>query len=193
MSHSILRPSMFADEPRVARLGLHFSSQTAEHYTPPELVAAVVACLGAIDLDPCSNDGPPNVPATQHYTRTANGLAQPWTGRVYMNPPYGRDMKRWIRKLVAEHRRPGGVTAAIALVPARPDTQWFQVLRDFPCCFVTGRLTFIGNDDPAPFPSAVFYLGDDLDRFARCFTPFGDIWQRLEHHRERAEHTLFNT
>lgn len=160
---------------------IHFSSKTAEHYTPHALLDAVVACLGAIDLDPCSNDGLPNVPAAQHYTREQNGLALPWNGRIYMNPPYGREIEEWVTKLVAEHRRPeGGVTEAIALVPARTDTQWFIELRDFTCCFVTGRLTFIGNNDPAPFPSAVFYLGDDLGKFFHYFDPFGDIWQRIQ-------------
>ena len=159
-------------------LGVHFSSDSVEHYTPPEIIEAVVACLGAIDLDPCSDDEY-HVPATRAYTRTDDGLRQPWSGRVYMNPPYGRDIEPWVAKLVAEHVS-GNVTEAIALVPARTDTQWFRLLRDYVCCFVTGRLTFIGNDDPAPFPSALFYLGNDIDAFYRAFNPIGDVWQRIE-------------
>ena len=144
----------------------------------------VIACLGAIDLDPCSNAGAPNVPAGEHYTREQNGLIRPWAGRVYMNPPYG-EIEAWIDKLCAEVARPAGVMEAIALVPARTDTQWFRALRDFTCCFVEGRLTFIGNENPAPFPSAVFYLGDDIDKFCRHFDPVGDIWQRIMSPRSR--------
>jgi hypothetical protein len=156
---------------------VHFSSASPEHYTPREILDAVVACLGQIDLDPCSNGGR-NVPAMRHFTSVENGLDQPWQGTVYMNPPYGREIDAWVTKLCAEHARPGGVTEAIALVPARTDTQWFLKLRDYVCCFVTGRLTFVGNDDPAPFPSALFYLGEDEGKFCRCFEAFGDVWQR---------------
>jgi hypothetical protein len=75
------------------------SSDSGEWQTPPEVVESVVAALGAIDLDPCSNSGTPNVPAARHFTIADNGLDQGWRGRVYMNPPYGREIGPWIDKL----------------------------------------------------------------------------------------------
>ena len=162
------------------RMAVHFSSESPEHYTPLIIIKAALLCLDEIDLDPCSNShDTPNVPAANHYTAEDDGLAQRWAGRVYMNPPYGREIGAWVDKLVESHVA-GNVTEAIALVPARTDTQWFARLRDFPVCFVTGRLTFGGNDDPAPFPSAVFYLGDDIAGFYYAFNHLGDIWQRIE-------------
>jgi len=159
---------------------VHFSSETAEHYTPAEIITAVVACLGSIDLDPCSNSvKKPNVPARRHYTIDDDGLSKPWRGTVYMNPPYGDVIDSWVVKLCEEHES-GRVTEAIALLPARTDTQWFAKLRDHICCFITGRLTFLGNKESAPFPSAVFYLGDDYAKFYAKFSAIGDIWQRLE-------------
>jgi hypothetical protein len=160
-------------------LAVHFSSETAEHFTPAEIIAAVTDCVGTIDLDPCSNEGSPNVPAARHFTRVDDGLAQRWAGRVYMNPPYGREIDAWVTKLCDSHEQ-GDVAEALALLPARTDTQWWQRLRDYACCFIKGRLTFIGNDDPAPFPSAIFYLGDDLGKFYEHFSSFGDVWQRVE-------------
>lgn len=166
--------------PEPSKMAVHFSSESPEHYTPAGIIEAAVACMGAIDLDPCSNSHEtPNVPATNHYTVADDGLAKPWHGRVYMNPPYGREISAWVDKLVSEYDR-GNVTAAIALVPARTDTQWWLKMRDFPVCLVVGRLTFVGNDDPAPFPSAVFYLGNDLAAFYYAFNHMGDIWQRIE-------------
>jgi hypothetical protein len=162
--------------PPKTKTDVHFSSDTPEHYTPPGIIAAVVECLGTIDLDPCSDPGA-TVPATTHYTK--DGLSKPWAGTVYMNPPYGREIDHWVTKLCEEHQD-GGVTEAIALLPARTDTQWFKRLRDYPCCFIEGRLTFIGNDDPAPFPSAVFYLGGDIGKFCRHFSALGDVWRRLD-------------
>lgn len=162
-------------------LAVHYSSETPEHYTPATILDAVVRCLDGIDLDPCSNShDTPNVPAAKHYTREDDGLRQLWRGRVFMNPPYGREIDDWVAKLVDEFEN-GGVTEAIALVPARTDTQWWQRLRDYHVCFVTGRLKFIGNVDPAPFPSAVFYLGGNTDMFVNVFEDFGDIWHRTRH------------
>ena len=94
-------------------------------------IEAVVACLGTIDLDPCSNaEGKPNVPARKHYTAADDGLSKQWRGRVYMNPPYGDEIDAWVAKLCEEHQA-GRVPEAIALVPARTDTEWFARLRDF--------------------------------------------------------------
>jgi len=162
------------------KLSVHHSSKTPEHYTPATIYLAAIRCMGEIDLDPCSNSAEdPNVPAAKHYTEEDDGLSKPWLGRVYMNPPYGRSIQLWVEKLRDEYQA-GNTAEAIALLPARTDTQWFRILRDYPICFVEGRLTFIGNDDPAPFPSAIIYLGDDPANFYKTFSHIGDIYQRIK-------------
>jgi hypothetical protein len=164
-------------------MAVHFSSDTPEHYTPAAIVDAVIDVLGTIDLDPCSNSkNTPNVPALYHYTVEDDGLSLPWVGKVYMNPPYGRAISDWVNKLTES--LDDGVTEAIALVPARVDTQWWNALTARYClvCFVSGRLTFIGNEDAAPFPSAVVYLSTSSEgatRFYDVFSQFGRIWQEL--------------
>jgi hypothetical protein len=159
---------------------VHHTSDEDEWLTPPEIIERVVAVLGAIDLDPCSNTfGDPAVTAAQRFTVADDGLAQPWAGRVYMNPPYGAEIGAWVEKLRGEYDE-GNVTEAIALVPARTDTAWFAALRDTAVCFVRGRLRFSGSDNSAPFPSVVAYFGDDRERFAETFGAAGDIWVRLD-------------
>lgn len=163
------------------KMSVHFSSDTPEHYTPREIIDAVIECMGAIDLDPCSNSYEnPNVPAEFHFTQADDGLSRHWAGRVYMNPPYGREIGKWVEKLCSEYEL-GNVTEAIALVPARTDTDWFDRLIDGyrPQCFVHGRLVFIGNDNSAPFPSAIVYLGDNLESFFHTFRSFGRVVQEL--------------
>lgn len=162
------------------KMSIHYSSDSPEHYTPKKVVEATIKLFGAIDLDPCSNSkSTPNVPARKHYVVADDGLSLPWHGTVYMNPPYGRAIGDWGRKLIAEHLE-GNVSEAIALVPSRTDTQWWIAFRDYPVCLVEGRFTFIGNDDPAPFPSAIFYLGRNVKGFVECFGDFGDIWERVK-------------
>lgn len=164
---------------------VHKTSEEDEWLTPPEIVERVVAVLGGVDLDPCSNTfGDPAVPAARHIVEAEDGLAEAWGGRVYMNPPYGDAIGAWVEKLRAEHAD-GNVTAAIALVPARTDTAWFAALRDCAMCFVRGRLRFSGSDNSAPFPSVVAYFGDDRDRFAEVFGVIGDIWCRYSTEDER--------
>ena len=66
------------------------SHESTEHYTLQSILDAVIACMGAIDLDPASNSHEiPNVPAARHYTAQDNGLVQPWVGRVFLDPPFG--------------------------------------------------------------------------------------------------------
>lgn len=163
-----------------ARMDVHFSSDSPEWNTPQGIINAVIECLGAIDLDPCSNSvESPNVPCAKCFTQADDGLSQEWAGRVYMNPPYGREIGPWVEKLVSEHTS-GRVTQAIALVPARVDTDWFRRFRDYAVCFVSHRLNFSDHDNSAPFPSALVYLGGDIDTFYDAFAGVGDIWVRWQ-------------
>lgn len=167
----------------VSRLAGMMSSVSDEWYTPEHVVTAAIETLGAIDLDPCSNPGEPNVPAREHYTAADDGLALGWRGAVYMNPPYSR-ADEFCQKLADEYAY-GNVRAAVALVPARVDTRWFRSLAAADLCFVNGRLRFLQpSGEPAansaPFPSMVAYLGPDPERFARAFAHLGVLYRRVE-------------
>lgn len=160
-----------------SKMGVHHQSDTAEWNSPGDIVSRAAKTLGRIELDPCADDDrSPNVPADQHYTEADDGLAQPWQGRVYMNPPYGKVLPKWIEKLCQEHEC-DNVPAAIALVPARPDTAWFRQLRQYPRCFIFGRLKFSDHENPAPFPSMAVYLGSDIEKFCKAFADIGDIYE----------------
>ncbi len=166
--------------PRLAPLQ---TSASAEWYTPPSIIDRVLAVLGHIDLDPCAEPGR-RVPAAVHLTVEEDGLAQAWHGRVYLNPPYGRAIGRWVGKLCEEYAA-GQVEAAIALLPARPDTQWWKLTRGYPRCHVEGRLKFSEQKNSATFPSALVYFGPDPERFARVFREVGEVvipvaWARDE-------------
>lgn len=96
----------------------NFNTTTAnndEWLTPPEIIAS----LGAFDLDPCAPITRPWDTATTHYTKLDEGLSKPWQGRVWLNPPYGRDVFLWLAKL---HRHKSG----LALIFARTETAGFH-------------------------------------------------------------------
>lgn len=85
-----------------------------EWLTPPEILAA----LGAFDLDPCAPVVRPWDTAVIHYTKQDDGLSKNWAGRTWMNPPFGREAVKWMRKL-RDHGN------GIALIPARTETAMF--------------------------------------------------------------------
>lgn len=89
-----------------------------EWLTPPEILRP----LGRFDLDPCASVVRPWPTADKHFTVRDNGLALPWFGRVWLNPPYGADAEMWLRKL-AEHGN------GVALIFARTETKtWFDLV-----------------------------------------------------------------
>lgn len=105
-----------------------------EWLTPPELVKK----LGEFDLDPCSPINAPFYHAKNNYTVEDNGLTKKWEGRVYCNPPYGRDLNLWLKKL-KEHGN------GIALIFARTETKFFfeNIWDDADgLLFVKGRIKF---------------------------------------------------
>lgn len=105
----------------------------------------VIESLGHFDLDPCC---PPNMPwrtADVMLTPKEDGLKQPWSGRVWLNPPYGREAKPFIEKMV-EHAKNGG---GISLLFARTETKlWQQIIAPnmFSVLFLNGRMSFCRAD-----------------------------------------------
>lgn len=107
---------------------------TTTWLTPPKLIED----LGPFDLDPCAAVNQPWRTAERQYTTQDDGLAQEWTGSVWLNPPYGRDTKHWMSRM-AEHN------SGIALVFVRTDTRWWLESvwkKATGVYFLSGRLRF---------------------------------------------------
>lgn len=129
-----------------------FTSGSVEWATPQELFDRLNEEFH-FTLDPCSTDE--NAKCRKHYTKEQDGLSQDWTGEtVYCNPPYGREMVKWIRKCY-EHFVGGGT--AVMLIPARTDTKAFHeyIYGKAEIRFLRGRLHFNESKNNAPFPSMV--------------------------------------
>lgn len=129
------------------------SSQTAEWATPADFFAELDREF-RFELDPCATVD--NAKCAQFYTKEQDGLAQDWGGRrVFCNPPYGREIARWVRKCYEESRKGALV---VMLIPARTDTAYFHDYiyhKAKEVRFIRGRLHFNGHRNAAPFPSMV--------------------------------------
>ena len=152
---------------------LHSSKK--DTWGTPQLIRDAVYAFAPMDdvHDPCPGDTPVGA-----YLLNAHpdGLVKQWpaNGVVYVNSPYGTALKHWVNKCAVEA---AGGCEIIALVTARPDTRWFaQALNTSQSlCLISGRLTFMGAQHPAPFPSCLFYWGIRARRFNKIFGPLGNI------------------
>jgi|SRR5579859_1018670 len=116
---------------------------STDHWiTPPEFVRTLEVEFGPFDLDPCCV--PMSAKAPRFYTPTENGLLQPWTGRVWCNPPFSKPAP-WIRRAIAA-TQDGGAEVVVMLLPVKTDTLWFHelVLPHAEVRFLRGRLAFHG-------------------------------------------------
>src|SRR6266853_968221 len=96
---------------------------------------------------------PGNAKCPRYFTPEDDGLAQPWDGVCWMNPPYGKTIGQWMRK--AYESAQAGATV-VCLVPARVDTRWWhRYCAHGEIRFLEGRLRFGGCKNSAPFPSAI--------------------------------------
>lgn len=153
---------------------VHFSSRNQEWATPPALFGALDAEFG-FTLDACAS--PENAKVSRYFTPEDDALSQRWEGVVWMNPPYGYGIGKWVEKAYTEAQRGSTV---VALVPARTETAWWHdyVMRSAEVRMIRGRINFLGGGDGikghnAPFPCVVvvFREGDNTPLFRSMDRP----------------------
>lgn len=102
---------------------------------------------------------PENAKCEAFYTPEQDGLYQEWTGVCWCNPPYGRQIGKWVKKAAESE------ATVVMLLPARTDTKWLHdyILPNAEIRFIKGRLKFGGSKNSAPFPSmiCVFRKGEN--------------------------------
>jgi len=127
-----------------------FSSASGEWETPQDLFDELDTEF-VFTLDVCATHQ--NAKCQQYFTRNDNALLQDWQGICWMNPPYGRQIGKWLQK--AYESAQAGATV-VCLIPSRTDTRWWHdYVMQGEIRFIKGRLRFSGAQNSAPFPSAI--------------------------------------
>ena len=135
--------------------------------------------MGSIDLDPASSEiANRTVKAPNFYTKEDGGLDKPWTGNIFLNPPYAVEPIKQFAKKYAGEVAAGRITAGIVLVNNATETGWFRDLVE--CAnavlFTSGRIKFLDpNGKPgAPLQGqAILYTVENTGSFLREFSKFG--------------------
>lgn len=120
---------------------VHFSSQKLDWQTPDAVYKALNEEFG-FDFDPCP------------HNPTFDGLNTDWGFSNFVNPPYGREIGKWLAKGFTEY---GLGKTVVFLIPSRTDTRWWHdyCMKATEIRFIKGRLKFKGAINSAPFPSAI--------------------------------------
>jgi site-specific DNA-methyltransferase (adenine-specific) len=132
--------------------------------------------IRVINLDPCASKLEDYWFATHNITKKQDGLQESWSkfgpGLVYVNPPYGRKLPKWIAKASSEKD-----CEIVLLCPARPGNRWWRNAWSTidAYCFFNGRIKFMGAKDQAPFPSIFFYWGKNPYKFCHVFSRYGIV------------------
>ena len=165
-----------------------------EWYTPSKYIEAARTVMGGIDLDPASCEQANQVvKAERFYTKEQNGLLQPWYGRMWCNPPYGKihDIPGSVRSFqeafverIDRLYRTGAIEQAILLLLGNSCfNRYFETLWDYPLCFHTGSLEFYKQDGSIAwfgFGTLFVYLGPNIEAFTEIFSQFGRIVRAID-------------
>ena len=127
-----------------------FTSKT-DMWETPQFVFNALDLVFNFTLDVCAT--PDNAKCERYFTPEIDGLQQKWDGVCWMNPPYGREIGKWLKKAYEESLEG---TTVVCLVPSRTDTKWWHnYCMKGKIYFIQGRLRFGNSKGSAPFPSAV--------------------------------------
>lgn len=165
-------------------------STSDEWYTPVDLVDRARCVLGWFDLDPASSPiANRTIRARAFYTKAMNGLnlALPWSGKVWLNPPYGRGIESagaFVDRLMQEIAA-GSVTEAITCLNLNAmSSEWFRPLHDAAAAHVLcyGRPSYVPPSDKtessATKGTVLSYIGPGVESFAAAFSDIGAVYQR---------------
>ena len=154
-----------------------FNSGNNEWYTPKSIIEAAIKVMGEITLDPATSElANKTVNAKNIFTAEDNGLKKPWSGNVWLNPPYSADLiGQFAEKAVKE--RPN-YEQIIVLVNNATETEWFNKFVSIATavCFPRSRVKFYKPDGNIGAPlqgQAIIYCGSKDSLFVETFKEIG--------------------
>ena len=181
----------FVRKARDAAPAAYHSSLCDEWFTPIEFIDAARRVMGGIDTDPASCPAANKRVGAKHYwsaQQSGLDMANKWSGRVWMNPPYGGEAGRFVDRLFRELDS-GAVSTAIVLLNLNSmSTNWFSPIPErADAILVThGRLKFVAGSSEQKFSSpatgsVVLYFGPSPQKFYDEFFSLGHVmvhWTR---------------
>ncbi len=145
MQSTLSKKRAYPDTRPKRYLDIQNATDKRDYRTPPELFFKLDKEFG-FDFDPC--------PAHFNEMVPYDGLVSEWRQRNFVNPPYGTDLAKWVKKCYEEFKKGKLV---VCLMPSRTDTKYWHdyVMKASEIRFIKGRVKFVGGKASAPFPSSI--------------------------------------
>lgn len=134
----------------------NFNSNKIEYSTPLSLFNPLKEEFD-LEIDVCANEE--NHKLDRYFTEEQNGLKQDWIGNCWMNPPFSRDLSKWVKKAHSESLKYKGTK--VCLIPVRSNTKWWEeVVKDAEVRFVIGEVNFNNEKRGLWLPICILIFGD---------------------------------
>ncbi len=130
-----------------------YSSEKMDWETPDTLFEDLNAEF-FFDTDVAASEN--NKKCENYFDEKTDGLTKKWSGVCWMNPPYGREIEKWVSK-AREETLGGDADKVVCLVPVRSDTKWWHknIMKSKEIRFLDKRLSFKGSTNKAPFTACI--------------------------------------
>jgi len=144
-----------------------FKSNSIEYSTPLSLFEPLQKEFD-LEIDVCASKE--NYKCDIYWTKEDNALSKDWVGNCWMNPPFSRELSKWVKKAHLESIKHGGTK--VCLIPLRANTKWFgEVVKDAEVRFIIGEVNF--NDEPRGLwmPMCILIFGEkaNIGKFSTLF------------------------
>ena len=137
-----------------------FTSKSVEYSTPLSIVNPLIKEFN-LKRDVCASHQNFKIPL--FWTKDDDALTKDWDVNCWMNPPFDRNLSKWVRKAHSEAKKHGG--NKVCLIPVRSNTKWWaEVSPDAEIRFINGEVNF--NDEPRGLwmPMCIIIFGDDAKK-----------------------------
>ena len=156
----IMRKAGFLSPKRCRPMGVgagnNFKSDKTVYSTPLALFKPICDEF-SLELDVCAS--PENHKCPVYFTEENDAFKQDWVGNCWMNPPFGSDLQKWVKRARDEAIKHGGTK--VCLIPVRSNTRWWaDVIKDAEIRFITGEVNFNEAERGLWLPLCFLIFGD---------------------------------
>ena len=133
-------------------------SKSIEYSTPLKIVEPLIKEFN-ITRDVCASSENHKLP--DYWTKEDNALTKTWEGNCWMNPPFSRDLNKWVRKAYAETYGLNGSGTKVCLIPVRSNTKWWaEVSPKSEIRFINGEVNFNNEKRGLWLPMCIIIFGE---------------------------------
>jgi phage N-6-adenine-methyltransferase len=136
--------------------GIIGQSKSIEYSTPLEIVEPLIKEYN-LTKDVCASSL--NCKLPDYWTKNDNALLKQWTGNCWLNPPFNRELGKWVKKAHSETIKNGGTK--VCLIPVRSNTKWWaEVSKDAEIRFINGEVNFNNQVRGLWLPLCILIFGE---------------------------------